>query len=66
MWPTPTSNDSKPAGKVEVLEYRSSRRRNTTNRLRAAATEPDQIGGALNPTWVELLMGFPAGWTEVD
>jgi len=21
-------------------------------------------GGALNPTWVEWLMGFPAGWTD--
>lgn len=23
-------------------------------------------GGQLNPTWVEWLMGFPAGWTELD
>ena len=23
------------------------------------------IGGLLNPDWVEWLMGFPAGWTEV-
>ena len=22
-------------------------------------------GGALNPTWVEWLMGFPAGWTDL-
>jgi hypothetical protein len=25
----------------------------------------DQVGGQLNPTWVEWLMGFPAGWTEL-
>jgi hypothetical protein len=24
----------------------------------------DQIGGSLNPTWVEWLMGFPIGWTD--
>lgn len=24
----------------------------------------DQIGGSLNPTWVEWLMGFPLGWTD--
>jgi len=24
----------------------------------------DQIGGALNPTWVEWLMGLPPGWTD--
>jgi hypothetical protein len=23
------------------------------------------IGGQLNPTWVELLQGYPAGWTDV-
>jgi hypothetical protein len=24
----------------------------------------DQVGGSLNPTWVEWLMGFPLGWTS--
>jgi hypothetical protein len=24
------------------------------------------VTGQLNPTWVEWLMGFPAGWTEVE
>lgn len=27
-------------------------------------TLPDQIGGPLNPPWVEWLMGFPLGWTD--
>jgi hypothetical protein len=26
----------------------------------------DQIGGQLNPDWVELLMGWPKGWTSLD
>ena len=25
----------------------------------------DQSGGSLNPYWVEWLMGFPEGWTEI-
>jgi hypothetical protein len=25
----------------------------------------EQVGGKLNPTWVEWLMGFPEGWTEL-
>ena len=25
-----------------------------------------EIGGQLNPTWVEWLMGFPAGWTDLE
>ena len=25
-----------------------------------------QVGGQLNPQWVEWLMGFPIGWTDLD
>jgi len=25
-----------------------------------------QVGGSLNPTWVEWLMGWPLGWTDCD
>jgi hypothetical protein len=25
----------------------------------------NQIGGQLNPTWVEWLMGWPLGWTDL-
>jgi len=25
----------------------------------------DQVGGQLNPTWVEWLMGWPIGWTDL-
>ena len=36
----------------------------------APITLTDQVrtvsGGQLNPTWVELLMGFPPGWTVVE
>jgi len=27
---------------------------------------PETIGGQLNPTWVEWLMGFPLGWTDCE
>ena len=30
-----------------------------------ANRDPSTIGGKLNPTWVEWLMGFPAGWTDL-
>jgi hypothetical protein len=32
----------------------------------ACANLCDQVGGVLNPTWVEWLMGYPIGWTELD
>jgi DNA (cytosine-5)-methyltransferase 1 len=25
-----------------------------------------QVGGQLNPTWVEWLMGWPLGWTDLQ
>ena len=25
----------------------------------------ERIGGALNPLWVEWLMGWPIGWTDL-
>ena len=31
-----------------------------------AHSEQSKIGGALNPEWVEWLMGFPPGWTDFD
>lgn len=49
IWPTPTARD---AGRG------------------AGWDEPgrplsERVGGALNPTWVEWLMGFPPGWTDL-
>jgi hypothetical protein len=54
LYPTPTANDSKnnapPSQRTE-----NGRHSNPLNVL---------AGGALNPNWVEWLMGFPPGWTE--
>jgi hypothetical protein len=27
---------------------------------------PQELNGALNPTWVEWLMGWPLGWTDLQ
>jgi len=54
-WPTPRAN--KPEG------YSSERFRPT---LAQIATEQDKpLGGQLNPDWVEWLMGWPIGWTDL-
>lgn len=50
-WPTPTVNDSKNNGAASQLERQSPN-------LNAV------LGGALNPTWVEWLIGWPLGWTD--
>lgn len=64
--PTLTANDCKPAGRVEVTEYRQENRRTTVQRLGAAVTEPEDLGGTLNPDWCEWFMGWPIGWTASE
>jgi len=32
----------------------------------AAVTEPEQLGGTLNPDWCEWFMGWPIGWTASE
>jgi DNA (cytosine-5)-methyltransferase 1 len=53
-WPTPCSRD-----------YRSGTgcTAKTQAKRRGSAQLPEVVGGCLNPAWVELLMGFPMGWT---
>jgi hypothetical protein len=53
LWPTPTVNDSKNNAAPSQLMR-------NTQALNVVA------GGALNPTWVEWLMGYPAGHTDLE
>lgn len=61
MWPTPTTRDHKGGRKPETLAESG---RGETNSLNDAVTVRDQHG-SLNPAWVEWLMGFPEGWTDL-
>jgi len=61
MWPTPTTRDHKGGRKPETLAASG---RGEANSLNDAVTIRDQHG-ALNPEWVEWLMGFPPGWTDI-
>lgn len=58
MWPTPTVNDSKnstlPPSQVKH-----------DNLPGALIRSGQQLGGSLNPDWVEALMGWPPGWTSL-
>jgi hypothetical protein len=60
MLPTPTARDYKGARKPETLKKAG---RNENNSL------PDKVAarqkGTLNPNWVEWLMGYPPGWTDI-
>ena len=58
-WPTPTSISGHQIGRLD--EWGGSRSREV---MRALVT-PQELGGSLNPTWVEWLMGWPLGWTDL-
>lgn len=57
MWPTPAARDYRHPNSKPFSE-------------RGGGTKGEQLpnaaGGPLNPTWVEGLMGFPSGWTDVS
>jgi hypothetical protein len=61
MMPTPTTRDYKDSGKAVVNSHRRS-----ILPVRVATDNKEawvKGGGALNPTWVEWLMGYPAEYT---
>ena len=61
-WPTPTARDWKDSGKAVVNSPRHSLPQTV------AKNDKEQWikgGGALNPMWVEWLMGYPAEYTDL-
>lgn len=72
IYPTPTASDSNgtgPMGSRSVehdLEWKNLRGCVLyATPCRGDATGTD-VSGQLNPEWVEWLMGFPAGWSELE
>lgn len=72
MFPTPTSRDWKDTqgmAQTGINPDGSSRERlDQLPRVVYAGlpTGSDRPSGGLNPMWVEWLMGFPLGWTDLD
>ena len=62
MWPTPTARDYKDSG--ENMNLYRSERQNTQLGVVAKRSEPENIG-SLNPAWVEWLMGYEIGYTDL-
>lgn len=61
-WPTPTSRDYKDGTAKGCRNVPS----NALLGREVHARENYQTTGSLNPTWVEWLMGFPEGWTDLS
>jgi hypothetical protein len=63
MWPTATARDYKGGRTPETLAKAG---RNETNSLPDAVNAQMGKTGSLNPQWVEWLMGYPEGWTDLE
>jgi len=78
MWPTPkvASGDYsyQPGTKTKVLNLMGAVKLYPSPTASTGGPEPEGktgrklatvVGGSLNPTWVEWLMGYPLGWTDL-
>jgi hypothetical protein len=68
MFPTPTTRDYKGANGFETTKRKLAEgQRAHMGQLPNAVQHLEQkpIGGTLNPTWVEWLMGWPLEWTDL-
>ena len=63
MWPTPRASEYKDTGPVGS---KSHTHRKDKGYLCAETKDPQQPSASLNPNWVEWLMGYPPGWTNLE
>ena len=63
MWPTPRAAQGETRNHTIYLRSMD-KPQNLENKI--ATVDPTTIGGKLNPMWVEWLMGFPLGWTDLE
>ncbi len=67
MWPTPNAWDGNrgPRSEKNLQE-----KNHMVNLITAVQTDQrkneQEVGGTLNPMWVEWLMGYPLGWTDLE
>jgi DNA (cytosine-5)-methyltransferase 1 len=57
LWPTPTATER------SGINPKTGRGAGLSKAVKLAAPQASE---KLNPDWVEVLMGFPVGWTDLD
>ncbi len=62
QWPTPQASDNRDRGN---LGSPATLRRKEKGKQISLGQSVSDISGALNPPWVEWLMGWPLGWTDL-
>lgn len=67
LWPTPTTRDYKDTPGMAVVAKDGKRiRLDQLHRKVFYVEQTPPRGGVVNLKWVEWLMGFPIGWTDLD
>ena len=61
-WPTPQDSDNKNRGHLGMPSVKRRKEKGKQLNLSMVASH---VSGSLNPTWVEWLMGFPIGHTDL-
>ena len=62
LWPTPVASDTSSRSKPYAQGGSHSR----AAAMKRGQSSAELNGGSLNPTWVEWLMGWPLGWTDLE
>ncbi len=65
VWPTPNASDNRDRGNMSDPSIQ--RRLAIGKQIGLSMAVKESAGsGSLNPTWVEWLMGWPLGWTDLQ
>jgi hypothetical protein len=64
IWPTPQASDNRDRGNMSdpAIQRRIAKGKQINLSMQV---KENPNGGSLNPTWVEWLMGWPIGWTDL-
>jgi hypothetical protein len=65
MWPTPTAHEARLGYQRRDTGKKGTQESLTTVVINSMGGR-EEVGGQLNPTWVEWLMGFPLGHTDLE
>jgi hypothetical protein len=67
LWPTPTTANWVTSTSIETTRDQMLKGEKYSSRIvQAVAIAEPTATGYLNPMWVEWLMGFPLGWTDLE
>ena len=64
--PTLRATDGERGGRGDLLAVVNGRPNKHCRLPTLTVTEPEQLGGTLNPDWCEWFMGWPIGWTASE